>query len=182
MNQPTVSKKKLIQLFAGTLSAFLLIFLDRITKQLAVEHLKNAPAVPILPGVFELSYLENHGAAFGILQDQRIFFIVMTILVLAVLLYLYARIPEEKRYFSMRLILVLLISGAIGNFIDRCVNKYVIDFFYFKLINFPVFNIADIYVVASAALMIVLFCFYYTEEDIELLFAMLPFHKKKENR
>lgn len=80
----------------------------------------------------------------------------------------------------MRFIIVLLVSGAIGNFIDRCLNNYVIDFFYFKLIDFPVFNVADIYVTVAAILLILLFCFYYKEEDIDMLLSKLPFVKKKE--
>lgn len=80
----------------------------------------------------------------------------------------------------MRFIIVLLVSGAIGNFIDRCLNNYVIDFFYFKLIDFPVFNVADIYVTVAAIFLILLFCFYYKEEDIDMLLSKLPFVKKKE--
>ena len=131
--------------------------------------------------MFELSYLENHGAAFGILQGQKTFFVAMTVIVLIILIFLYIRIPDTKRYTYMRLILILLISGAIGNFIDRCLHNYVIDFFYFKLIDFPVFNVADIYVTTAAVLLILLFIFYYKEEDIDLLIQKLQFWKKKEH-
>ena len=131
--------------------------------------------------MFELSYLENHGAAFGILQGQKTFFVTMTVIVLIILIFLYIRIPDTKRYTYMRLILILLISGAIGNFIDRCLHNYVIDFFYLKLIDFPVFNVADIYVTTAAVLLILLFIFYYKEEDIDLLIQKLQFWKKKEH-
>ena len=67
-------------------------------------------------------------------------------------------------------ILLFFIAGAIGNFIDRVVHKYVIDFFYFKLINFPIFNVADIYVTVAAFFMIVLGLFYYKDEDFEVFF------------
>ena len=105
----------------------------------------------------------------------------MTVIVLIILIFLYIRIPDTKRYTYMRLILILLISGAIGNFIDRCLHNYVIDFFYFKLIDFPVFNVADIYVTTAAVLLILLFVFYYKEEDIDLLIQKLQFWKKKEH-
>lgn len=175
-----ISKKRRGQMLAGLLVTVLLIVLDQVTKHLAVTHLKNAKAIPILPDIFELSYLENHGAAFGILQGQKTYFIIMTILILAILLFVYIQIPDCRRYFYMRFIIVLLVSGAIGNFIDRCLNNYVIDFFYFKLIDFPVFNVADIYVTVAAILLILLFCFYYKEEDIDMLLSKLPFVKKKE--
>lgn len=175
-----VSKKKFAKIWIGIICTSLFVLLDQFTKQLAVLHLKNAPAIAIIPDVFELSYLENHGAAFGILQGQKNFLVIMTILTLIILLFLFIRIPEEKHYFFLHLILVLVVSGAIGNFIDRCTNNYVIDFFYFKLIDFPVFNVADVYVTVSAGLLILLFCFYYKEEDIDLLFDQLSFWKKKE--
>ncbi|MDY2590860.1 MAG: signal peptidase II, partial [Agathobacter sp.] len=62
-------------------------------------------------------------------------------------------------------------AGAIGNLIDRIVNNYVVDFFYFKLIDFPIFNVADIYVTIAAFLFIVLGFFYYKEEDFEIIFS-----------
>ena len=67
------------------------------------------------------------------------------------------------------MICIGIISGALGNFIDRFINGYVVDFFYFKLINFPIFNVADIYVTVSAAVLIVLGVFYYKEDDYKFL-------------
>lgn len=166
----------------GVIFTLFFVFLDQLTKHLAVLHLKGAPAIPIISGVFELSYLENRGAAFGILQGQKGFLIIMTTAALLILTYLYIRIPEERRYRYLHFILILLISGAIGNFIDRCVQDYVIDFFYFSLIDFPIFNVADIYVTVSACLLAVLFFFYYKEEEIDLLFQQFSFWKKKDKK
>ena len=174
-----ISKKKVLLLWMGTLAMFLLVILDQVTKQLAVRYLKDQPAIPILPNVFELHYLENRGAAFGILQGQKNLFVVLTIVTLTALIYLYIRIPKENRYLYIHLLLILLIPGAIGNFIDRCTNDYVIDFFYFKLIDFPVFNMADIYVSVATVLVVILFCFYYKEEDLDLILKQLCFWKKK---
>ncbi len=157
----------------------LLVALDQFTKHLAVLYLKNAPAVPILPGIFELTYLENRGAAFGILQGQNGFLLLTTVVTTVVLVYFYIRIPKQKRYFSMHVLLILLIPGAIGNFIDRWTHNYVIDFFYVRLIDFPVFNVADIYVSVATVLLIFFFCFYYKEEDIDLLLNRLAFWNRK---
>ena len=177
------AKKNGFLLWMGVFIMILLVIFDQFTKFLAVRYLKDAPAFPVLSGVFELSYLENYGAAFGMLQGQKNLFIIMTTLTLAVLIYLYIRIPKEKRYFYLYLLLILLIPGAVGNFIDRCTHNYVIDFFYFKLIHFPVFNMADIYVSAATVLLVILFCFYYKEEEIDMLLKQLLFWKKekKEN-
>ena len=73
----------------------------------------------------------------------------------------------ERKYLPLRACAVLIAAGAVGNFIDRIRLGYVVDFLYFKLIDFPIFNVADIYVTVSTALFIVLLCFYYKEEDID---------------
>ena len=174
------SKKKMIQLLTGMVLVLFGIGLDQITKYLAVLYLKEKAAIPIIPEIFELFYLENHGAAFGILQGQKIFLIAVTAATMILLAYLYIRIPEDKHYLYVRMIILLLISGAIGNFIDRCLHDYVIDFFYFKLIDFPVFNVADIYVTVATVLLVLLFCFYYKEEDIDFLIDQILFWKRKE--
>jgi signal peptidase II len=98
------------------------------------------------------------------------FFIVITIVVVALLYLLYLRVPQTKRFRYFNWILLAFIAGAIGNCIDRSVNQYVVDFFYFKLINFPIFNVADIYVTVSAVMLILLFLFYYKEADFEQIF------------
>jgi signal peptidase II len=88
-----------------------------------------------------------------------------------VLLYLlYLRVPQNRRFRYLNWIVISFISGAIGNCIDRIIHRYVVDFFYFKLINFPIFNVADIYVTVSAIALILLFLFYYKEADLEQIF------------
>ena len=97
--------------------------------------------------------------------------------------YVYGRIPTERKFFPLHGICIALFAGAIGNFIDRILHNYVIDFFYFSLINFPIFNVADIYVTCAMALFIILFLFYYKEADLDRLSALiLPWKKHGENR
>lgn len=174
------------------LTIVMLVVLDQLTKFLAVIKLKNSIPFVLLDGVFELKYLENQSAAFGVdvvslfqrifkikyfienpdafLRTKMIFFVVVTIAVVVLLVILYKRIPSTKRFFWMNIMLIFFIAGAIGNLIDRIVNNYVVDFFYFKLINFPIFNVADIYVTVAAFAFIVLGIFYYKEEDFEVIF------------
>lgn len=161
---------------AGFGAVILLTLLDQWSKALAVLHLKGQEPLVLWEGVFELNYLENRGAAFGIFQGQKWAFVVMTLLVLAVIAYLYNRIPLGKRFHWMRLIGVALSAGAVGNLIDRLARSYVIDFFYIELIDFPIFNVADCYVTFSAFLLIVLFLFYYKEEELEFI----SFFRKKQ--
>lgn len=88
--------------------------------------------------------------------------------------------PHERHFIPLRICLLLIASGAIGNMIDRIRLNYVIDFFYFELIDFPIFNVADIYVTLSAGLLIVLILFYYKEDDLEMLFKLFSRKKNKE--
>lgn len=174
--------KKNKQLFTGFVVTILCIVLDQFTKYLASIHLKDSAPIRLLPGVFELSYLENRGAAFGIFQGQKTFFIILTILLLIFLIYLYIQILGEKRYKWIRMIIIVLTAGAVGNFIDRCTHDFVIDFFYFSLIDFPVFNVADIYIVVSIFALMGCICFYYTEEDFDYLLSKFPFVKIKKQK
>lgn len=167
MNEHVTLKKGII----GAVCAIVLILSDQLTKLAAVAHLKDKPAFVLWDGVFELHYLENRGAAFGMLQDKQILFIILTVVVLAAISYLYLkRIPATKHFLWLNIITILFFSGAVGNFIDRVSQNYVVDFFYFELIDFPIFNVADIYVTVAAFLLILLGFFYYKEEDYDIIF------------
>lgn len=151
------------------LSVIVGILLDQYTKLLAAAHLKEAP-ITIIKGVFQLHYLENRGAAFGMLQNQQMFFLITGVIMIAVVSVLYLRLPLTKRMLPLRICFILIASGAIGNMIDRVRLNYVIDFFYFELINFPIFNVADIYVTLAAAGLIFCILFYYKDKELEELF------------
>lgn len=122
------------------------LLLDQFTKFLAVEKLKGQEPFVLIPKVLELRYLENRGAAFGVLQNQKTFFIIMTSLVLLFILYALWRMPDIPKYRSIHIMGGLLIAGALGNFLDRLRLDYVVDFIYISLIDFPIFNVADMYV------------------------------------
>lgn len=165
--------------FLGILIVLVLTGLDQSTKHLAVLHLKGKSSIVFIKGVFELSYLENTGAAFGIFQNQRWVFMILTTFVILIIGYLYIRLPDKKRYRFLSASLLLLLAGAVGNMIDRTINGYVVDFFYFSLIDFPVFNVADIYVVLSAFFCLLLFFFYYTDEEFDEILSLLTRPGKK---
>ena len=137
------------------LISIIIVILDQVTKALAIKNLKASDPVVIIDGVFEFVYVENRGAAFGILQDKRILFIIITLIVISFLAIYANKYSHQLTTFS-NITLAMLIGGAAGNLIDRIRYGYVVDFIKVDLIrsyNFPVFNIADIFIVISTILL-----------------------------
>lgn len=164
--------KKLLKKSYFLLFVPFLLLADQATKLLAEQHLKGQPDYPLLPGILEFSYLENRGAAFSSFMGMQGFLITLTSIAMLFLLFKFFQIPEGRRYFLMRLSFMLIISGGIGNLIDRVTNQYVIDFIYFVPINFPKFNVADCYVTVGMALLFIILFFYYKEEEYSFLFTL----------
>ncbi len=154
-------------LAAFFVSTAVLIWLDQWTKQLASNSLKDQPEIVIWNGVFELRYLENRGAAFGMLQGRQVFFFLVAAVVLAGVGFALYRMPFTKHYLPLGGCMVLLVAGALGNMIDRIRQQFVVDFLYFCLIDFPIFNVADCYVTIAACFLIILVMWYYKDEDLE---------------
>lgn len=133
------------------LSIIILIIIDQVSKILISKYIIEYKNIVLIPNFLNITYIKNFGAAFGILEGKRIFFIILTVLALAYLSYeLYKN--RDKKYYLISLILV--ISGIIGNFIDRLFLGYVRDFISFKIFN-PVFNIADSLIVIGVIIFII---------------------------
>lgn len=156
-----------ISYIKAIIAAILGIALDQWTKFLVLTELKGQKDIVLIKDVFRLHYLENRGAAFGIMQGQKLYFIISGLLIIGVIAFLYQKMPVTKRYQPLRICSVLLVAGAVGNMIDRIRLEYVVDFLYFELIDFPVFNVADIYVTVGTFVLVILILFYYKEEDLE---------------
>ena len=103
------------------------------------------------------------------LQGKQLLFFVIAAFVLAAAVFVLIRMPSERRFLPLTVCLFLLVSGAVGNMIDRISQGYVVDFLYFKLIDFPIFNVADCYVVIATFLLMVLIFFVYSEEELSFL-------------
>lgn len=139
----------------------LIVILDQLTKLAAIKHLKGQKPYVLIENFLQLDYLENYGAAFGILQNQKIFFIIVTSIVLVGIIIVFVKYSAHFNIF-MNLGLTMLMGGAIGNFIDRIRLSYVVDFISVKLwgnLNFPVFNLADMFIVVGTFLIVVLVSF-----------------------
>lgn len=162
MNQ---KMKSFLGLLAGSA---LLTGLDQWTKLLVVNHLKGQSPIVIWDGVFELLYSENRGAAFGMLQGKQSFFLIVASCVFAAVVYAFWKMPANRRYVPLQVCLTFITAGAVGNMIDRVVQGYVVDFLYFKLIDFPIFNVADCYVTVATAILFILMMWYYTDEELDV--------------
>ncbi|MDF2589686.1 MAG: hypothetical protein K0S41_3527 [Anaerocolumna sp.] len=147
----------------------LLLVFDQLTKYLVLTNLKGKDSFQIIPGVLQLHYHENTGAVWGIMSGQTGLLVAFSVLIMIGMIFVYFKIPMDKRYDLMRIILIFIAAGALGNFIDRITRKYVVDFIYFELIDFPIFNVADCYITISTFLLILLSLFYYKDEDFSFL-------------
>ncbi|MGI6587582.1 MAG: signal peptidase II [Peptococcia bacterium] len=127
------------------------LFLDRWTKYLVVKKLSLGHTLPVLENFFHLTYVRNSGAAFGLFADKRWFFIIITLFIFLVIIYLQYTMGKKSIWLSI--ILGLLFGGAAGNFIDRLKTGYVIDFIDFRGIWSYVFNIADAAIVLGMILL-----------------------------
>lgn len=160
---------KKIVCILDAIAFIVLVWLDQLSKSAVVARLKDAEPYVLWDGVFELHYLENRGAAFGIMQNAKVFFLIAAVVLFAVVVYVLIRVPDEKKYLPWHFFCVLLAAGGLGNMIDRISQDYVTDFFYFKLINFPIFNVADIYVTVSTFLLVFYVICLCKEEDLAFL-------------
>ncbi len=158
-----MSKKKLTVTAIGLCIVVALVAIDIQTKIWARMYLAGQEDITLIDGVLCLHYLENTGAAFGILKGQLpLFYCLTAIICFGIVFYLW-RLPLVKKNLFPAMNLLVLLAGAIGNLKDRITHGYVVDFIYFSLIDFPVFNVADIYVTVSVFLLMIWMIFF--QED-----------------
>ena len=130
---------------------------DQAVKQWAVRVLGPGGSMGLIPGVFHLTYAENRGAAFSILEGKLGFFVAVTVTMVALLLYMTAKGYIRGRF--GRLAAAFIVGGALGNLADRLCRGYVVDLFDFRLIHFAIFNVADIFITIGGAMLAVYFIF-----------------------
>lgn len=159
----------------------ILVAFDQFTKHLAVVNLMTQGPLVLIKGVLELRYLENIGAAFSMLLGKQAFLLTLTVVFLIAAVWFFLRIPPEKQFRPLTVTILVLIAGALGNMIDRIANGYVVDFIYFSIIDFPIFNVADIYVTLSVIALILEILFVYKEEDLKRIIPSKDHSKAAEN-
>lgn len=182
-----MNKKRIIKSgFWCVLFIAVLIFLDQYTKHLATDKLMGKDAVDLISGVLQFTFVGNKGIAWGMLWDKINFVVILTTIISILLLFLIFKIDLRINFYIennveklsskiktlkvLQIIFLVMFSGAVGNLIDRIRIGYVIDFIYIELINFPVFNVADIFVTLSMVALIILCLFRIDENEIYDLF------------
>ena len=176
-------KQSKLILFLDIVLLAILCACDQLCKYWAVEKLKDKDSYILIKDVFVFHYLENRGAAFGMFQNQKWFFVIIGTIFVVVAAFGLIYIPTAKKYRALRACILFIASGAIGNIIDRVSLDYVIDFLYFEYINFPIFNVADIYVTCGTVVLILLILFYYKEADLNFKEArMVKVHTSMINK
>lgn len=134
------------------LTIVLLIVLDQLVKWTIVSNIKLGEVKGFIPSIMNLTYLQNTGAAFSILENQQWLFTIITLLVIGgAIWYL---IKNIKGSFWLISGLTLIIAGGLGNFIDRLRQGFVVDMFQVDFINFAVFNVADTYLTFGVLIML----------------------------
>lgn len=131
-----------------------LILIDQITKIITLKQLAPIGSVTIIENILSFTYVENRGAAFGIMQNSRIFFLIFTVILIGAIIYYTIKTKQNSKFYLIST--SLIIAGGIGNFIDRLFRGYVVDMIEVTFIDYPVFNFADICIVIGA----ILFCVY----------------------
>lgn len=140
-----------------------IVVLDRLSKILAVKYLEPIGSYPVLGNFMHLTFVKNDGAAFSLFSNKQLFLIIVTAVVICLVLGLLYKSVHTGSNPWLSLSLALIAGGAIGNWIDRILYNYVIDYFEFKFVNFAIFNVADIFIVAGTALL----CFLVVFKNVE---------------
>lgn len=144
--------------------AALLIVVDQLSKWAILQNFELYEEKILLPGFLSLFYIQNRGAAWGIFEGRMIFFYIITVFVVGYLIYMFHKEKTDSKLVGVSFSLIL--AGAIGNFIDRLVNGFVVDMFRLDFINFPIFNVADMCLTIGVALMLIHVLFFEKEENI----------------
>ena len=139
--------------------AVVLFIADQATKYMALTRLKPVGSVTFIDGFMDCTFVENRGAAFGILDGKVWLLLIMAVVICVVIIAAMLKMPDTREYKWLKWSLMLILAGAVGNVADRLFRGYVIDFFEFTFIKWPVFNMADIYVVIGTIAMAILVLF-----------------------
>ena len=165
MNKNRFKKKILIW---DLVCIIVLNLVDRLSKFATTYYCENENYT-VIDKFFEITYMKNSGGAFGILNNQRFFFIFIALLFISLIIFLLFAMPDDKKYNTLHIWLSFILAGTIGNMADRIVYGYVIDMIYIKKIDFPVFNISDIFMSLGTIFTMIIVLFRLKEKDFEFL-------------
>jgi len=158
---------KILKIVGAIILTAILVTLDQWAKVFATNNLMGRADRVLIDYVLSLTYHRNAGAAFGIFQGGRWAFLVLAVIIMVAIAIYYVKLPHNRVYDAIRISLILIAAGGIGNSIDRLLNGFVVDFLRFDFINFPIFNVADIYVVTGTILLAIVVIFFIKDEKPE---------------
>lgn len=145
--------------------------LDQLTKYFAINNLKDlTDEVPVINKVFGLYYVENKGISFSMLSSKMSLIIIITMIIMLLMVFVLIRTPKTSYFMPFSVVLAVIIGGAAGNMLDRILRGYVVDFIMLDFINFPIFNVADIFVTVGLIILVFLIIFKYKDKDFDFLF------------
>ena len=141
----------------------IIVALDQLSKYAVVKNIEFGKLIPVIEPLFYLTYHENKGAAWGILQNKRFFFIILTVIALAFIVYFMVKMDNKL----LKTALSFILGGAVGNLIERIYKGSVTDFldFYFGAYHFPTFNVADSFITIGTILLAYYLLFVYKEPE-----------------
>lgn len=150
----------------------ILTAVDQLTKYIVTGSFVLYESRPAIKNILSFTYIRNSGVAWGLFAGNRILFLILTVLVLLLCFYVYTNIAGQKKYLPLRISLVVLVAGAVGNMIDRIKLGYVVDFLCLEFIDFPIFNVADILVTVSMISVFLLIMFKYDNDEFDEILKM----------
>ncbi len=159
-----------------------LVLIDQLIKLIVVDKIELAKEVPVIGDAVVLTYLKNTGAAWSFMSGKTIILVIISVIVIGALVYFYKNLLIDNKYMILRICIIFIIGGAIGNMIDRIRLGYVVDYIYFKIIHFPVFNFADICVTVCMFLMVILLLFKFNSKDMQVLLGEDPDKDKDKDK
>lgn len=145
------------------LAVLTMVAVDQLVKYWAITMLAPMGSILLVPGILRLTYVENRGAAFSILENQIWLFVVLALVILCGIVYVLRM--GRIQTITGKLALLIIAAGAIGNTIDRVIHHYVVDMIEVTFIHFPVFNIADIYVCVGVAMFAIYYLFIHKDAE-----------------
>ena len=166
MNSNVIKARPLISI----LIIIVCVGIDQLTKLLAINNLRDlADEIPVINKVFGLYYVENKGISFSMLSSKMALIIIITSIIMLILIYIMIRTPKTKYFMPFSIVLSVIVGGAAGNMIDRIFRGFVIDFIMLDFINFPIFNVADIFVCVGLFILVILIIFKYKDKDFDFI-------------
>lgn len=166
MNSNVIKARPLISIII----IFVCVGMDQLTKLFAINNLRDlADEIPVINKAFGLYYVENKGISFSMLSSKMALIIIITSIIMLILIYVMIRTPKTKYFMPFSIVLSVIVGGAAGNMIDRIFRGFVIDFIMLDFINFPIFNVADIFVCVGLFILVILIIFKYKDKDFDFI-------------